>query len=281
MKKIFVLLILASLNLWAQKESTDLNPETTGAIANPTPEQKATIKNTIQKDATKKANEKKLPLTDEDSAKNKEDFGADTFPAHRFGLHADLNVPHIINYGLDYWHSSLWFSTALNFGGYSMGGIAKSSDTPNGLDIKIANQEFMFRVHPTKSSFYIGLGYGNHAITVETKQKISVTTPFPGSADVAISDEIKAGYLLPHIGWLWRLKSGLTFGTDFGYLSPINPSVDLKSNISNISNALVTKEDIEATSEYKNARQDLINKSEQFGKLGLPYWTIIRIGWLF
>ncbi len=274
-------MIFISLNLRAQNESKDINPDETGAIANPTSEQKATIKDVTKQDVTKKANEKKLLLTEKESSKNKADFRADTSSTHRFGLHTDLNVPHIINYGLDYWHSSLWFSTALNFGGYSMNGVAKSSDTPNGLDIKIANQELMFRVHPAKGSFYIGLGYGNHAITVETQQKVSVTTPFPGSADVAISDEIKAGYLLPHIGWLWRLQSGLTFGTDFGYVSPINPTVNLKSNISNISNALITKDDIEATTEYKNARQDLINKSEQFGKMGLPYWAIFRIGWLF
>ena len=261
MKKIFVLFVLVGLNLYAQDKSVDPNSsESIGTIAKPTPEQKASVKEPVI---------------------NKEDIVTKSTSDHQFGLHADLNIPHILNYGLDYRHSSRWFSTALNFGGYSASGIAKNADTPNGLDIKITNQELMLRIHPAKGSFYVGLGYGAHAITVETQQTISVTTPVPGSADVAISDEIKARYLLPHVGWLWQLPGGLTFGMDFGYLSPISPTVDLKTNISNISNPLITRADIEATPEYRNARQELINKSEQFGKLGLPYWTVFRIGWLF
>lgn len=260
MKKIFVLLVLIGLNLSAQDKPPGANPdEPIGTIVKPTPEQKASVKEPVNE-----------PVKERESASE-----------HQFGLHADLNIPHILNYGLDYRHSSRWFSTALNFGGYSVSDVAKSSDTPNGLDIKIANQELMLRVHPAKGSFYIGLGYGAHAITVETQQTITVTTPVPGSADVAITDAIKAQYLLPHVGWLWQLPAGLTFGMDFGYLSPIGPSVDLKTDISNISNPFITRGDIEATQEYKNARQELINKSEQFGKLGLPYWTVFRIGWLF
>ncbi len=210
----------------------------------------------------------------------KSDSGSSSEP-HRFGLHVDLNVPHILNYGLDYVHPSEWFSGAINFGGYSMSGLLKSTDLPNGLNVKIANQELMLRMHPLRGSFYFGLGYGNHTFNVETKQRITVTTPVPGSADVEISDEIKANYLLPHIGWAWRLSMGLTFGLDIGYLSPLNPSVDLKSKITNISNPAITSSDVETTNEYKNARRDLIDKSEQAGKTGLPFFTVFRIGWLF
>ncbi len=276
MKKILLFLILGSFNVWAQSDvnPTEPNPEEVGAIVKPTTVQK----NSVDQAAKKATKSESLKLNEELSEKKV--ANPSTIWPH-FGLHADLNVPHVLNYGLDYWHSSQWFSTALNFGGYSVSGVAKNSDVPNGLNIKIANQDLMLRWHPAKGSFYVGLGYGSHAITVETKQTITVTSPFPGSADVEISDEIKANYLLPHVGWLWRLPVGLTFGIDLGYLSPISPSVDLKSNVSNISNPLVTKGDIEATTEYKNARRDLIDKSEQFGKMGLPYWTVFRVGWLF
>lgn len=316
MRKMMILVLLLSFNVWAQTETVPSEPkiESPRTIVAPTRQQKATIKKAAKK-AKKAAKENPqiqittppttssdiipapapqtetapmsapAPMVETAQAEpalmdNKKSDASSYSEPHRFGLHADLNVPHILNYGLDYVHPSEWFSGAVNFGGYSMSGLAKSNDIPNGLNIKIANQELMLRMHPLRGSFYLGLGYGNHTITVETKQRISVTTPVPGSADVEISDEIKANYLLPHIGWAWRLPLGLTFGLDIGYLSPLNPSVDLKSTVSNISGP-ISSSDVEATDEYKNARRDLINKSEQAGKTGLPYFTVFRIGWLF
>ncbi len=309
MKIMMILVLLLSFNVWAQTEPVPSEPkiESPGTIVAPTPQQKATVKKAAKK-AKKAAKENPqntnstsemtpapqtetapilapAPMVETAQAEpapmeNKKSDTSSFSEPHRFGLHADLNVPHVLNYGLDYVHPSEWFSGAVNFGGYSMSGLAKSTDIPNGLNIKIANQELMLRMHPLRGSFYLGLGYGNHIITVETKQRISVTTPVPGSADVEISDEIKANYLLPHIGWAWRLPLGLTFGLDIGYLAPLNPSVDLKSKVSNISGP-ISSSDVESTDEYKNARRDLINKSEQAGKTGLPYFTVFRIGWLF
>lgn len=316
MKKIMILVFALSLSAWGQSETVpkDPKPEQPGTLVPPTPQQKATVKNAAKK-AKKSAKENPLPpasnsetvvvpmptsevMIESPSAiqsapavvtapdpgtapVEKKSYPSSNSDPHRFGLHADINVPHILNYGLDYVHPSDWFSGAINFGGYSLAGLAKSTDIPNGLDIKIANQELMLRMHPLQGSFYLGLGYGNHTVTVETKQKITVTSPIAGSADVEISDEIKANYLLPHIGWAWRLPLGLTFGLDIGYLSPIDPRVELKSKVTNISNPAITSSDVESTDEYKNARRDLISKSEQAGKAGLPYFTVFRIGWLF
>ena len=310
MKKMMILVLALSLNAWAQTENAlpAFKNESPGTIVPPTQQQKATVQKAAKKaeKAAKQNPQLATPTTETTTSQssvvapqtapapvpetaqaepaeieNKKSNASNYSEPHRFGLHVDLNVPHILNYGLDYVHPSEWFSGAVNFGGYSMSGLLKSTDIPNGLNVKIANQELILRMHPMQGSFYLGLGYGNHTFNVETKQKITVTTPVPGSADVEISDEIKANYLLPHIGWAWRLPLGLTFGLDIGYLSPINPSVDLKSKVSNISNLAITSADVEATDEYKNARKDLINKSEQAGKMGLPYFTVFRIGWLF
>lgn len=310
MKKMMILILALSFNAWAQTESALTEPKTNspGTIVPPTQQQKATVKKAAKKaEKAAEQNPQAATPTTETTTSPSSEIAPQTVPApapktaqaepagienkksnassysepHRFGLHVDLNVPHILNYGLDYVHPSEWFSGAINFGGYSMSGLLKSTDIPNGLNVKIANQELMLRMHPMQGSFYLGLGYGNHILNVETKQRITVTTPVPGSADVEISDEIKANYLLPHIGWAWRLPLGLTFGLDIGYLSPLNPSVDLQSKITNISNPAITSSDVEATNEYKNARKDLISKSEQAGKTGLPYFTVFRIGWLF
>src|SRR3989344_2637092 len=268
MKLIFTALFFLSFTAIAQTDPVvaDPPPDTeTATIVQPTPAQKATIT-----EAAKKAESETEKRTESGSPE-----------PHHFGVHADLNLPHILNYGVDYWHASRWFSGAINFGGYSLNGLAKGTDTPNGVDLKFANQELMLRFHPFRGSFYAGLGYGSHTIDVKTQRTISVTTPVPGSADVEILDVIKANYLLPHVGWIWTWPFGLTLGMDVGYLSPINPSVDLTTTISNISNPLITQSDIEATTEYQNARSEIIDQSEKVGKTGLPYWTMFRIGFLF
>lgn len=198
-----------------------------------------------------------------------------------FGFHGDVNVPHILNLGLDYVHSSRYFSVALNAGGYKVNGIGKSTDLPNGANVQISNQEAVIRYHPFAGVFYFGLGYGKHEVTLEANRTVTVTTPIAGSADVAITDKVKANYLLPHIGWLWQTSFGLTFGMDLGYLAPSSTSVDLTSQVSNISNGAITPADVEASADYKKARQDAIDQSEKYGKSGLPYWTVIRIGYLF
>ncbi|MBC7465209.1 MAG: hypothetical protein H7256_04400 [Bdellovibrio sp.] len=200
---------------------------------------------------------------------------------HLFGFHGDINVPHILNYGLDYWHSSKYFSVALNAGGYKINNLAKSSDLPNGANFKISNQEAVLRYHPFAGSFYLGLGFGKHEVNVDANRQIQVTSPVSGTADVAINDKIKANYFLPHIGWLWKTSFGMTFGMDLGYLSPSGPSVDLTTKISNISNPLVTEDMVKSTDDYKKAYQEVVDNSEKFGKMGLPYWTVFRIGYMF
>ena len=192
-----------------------------------------------------------------------------------------MNIPHILNYGLDYWHSSRLFSVALNAGGYKINNVAKSDDLPNGANIKISNQEFVLRYHPFAGSFYFGLGFGKHEVNADANRTISVTAPVAGSADVFITDNVKANYLLPHVGWLWKTSFGLTFGMDLGYLSPSSTQVDVTTKISNISNIAITEDMIKATDDYKKAYQDVVDNSEKYGKQGLPYWTVIRIGYMF
>lgn len=215
-----------------------------------------------------------------DNVVRKETVAA-TDDGHLFGFHGDVNVPHILNYGLDYWHSSKYFSVALNAGGYKVNNVAKSNDLPNGANVKISNQEAVLRYHPFAGSFYLGLGFGKHEINVDANRQIQVTSPVSGTADVAISDKIKANYFLPHVGWLWKTSFGMTFGMDLGYLSPSGPSVELNTKITNISNPAVTEDMVKNTDDYKKAYQEVVDNSEKYGKMGLPYWTVIRLGYMF
>lgn len=315
MKKLFVLALLTSGFAFAQVETPketaveSVSEPADGTIAKPTAKQKKTVDNAAKKaeapevapaDSGKFLEDSEVQTLPDPNAEVKHDEpvkhkvkkeadkdntvvkkSSDAGEGHLFGFHGDVNVPHILNYGLDYWHSSKYFSVAINGGGYKVNGIAKSTDLPNGANIKITNQEAVFRYHPFAGAFYLGAGFGKHEITLDANRTINITTPVAGSADLTLSDKVKANYLLPHIGWLWKTSFGLTFGMDLGYLSPSGSSVDLTTQISNISNGAISAADVEATTEYKNARQEVIDNSEKFGKMGLPYWTVLRIGYLF
>lgn len=210
-----------------------------------------------------KKKQKKLPVTDS--------------AAHHFGLHADLNIPHILNYGVDYWHISKWFSASLNFGGYAMKGLQKSDDLPNGVDVKIANQEAVLRVHPFQSAFYLALAYGHHTFEGEGTATYN-QAPLFQPVTTTIKNKITANYLKPHLGWMWRADSGFSWGVDFGYLIPNGGEVTLdEGTIKNdpLYPSLVS------TSQYKANRQKIIDDSEKLRTTSLPYWAIVRLGWLF
>ena len=208
---------------------------------------------------------------------------APTSKPHLFGLHADLNVPHLINYGLDYWHSSRWFSISLNGGSTNIpANILKSAikdvDDPS---VKISNLEGVARLHVFSGSFYVGLGYGNHSIEGAGNKSITITTPVPGSATVRLTDKIKSNYVTPHIGWLWKLDMGLTFGFDVGYMAPSGATVDLKEEALTPLPGGASLADFQATPEYQQARKEIVDASEQIGKKGVPYLALLRIGYMF
>ncbi len=269
------------------------NSDTADTISQPTPDQKQSLKkgkplpkkvisksvdeNPViapataipPKAATETASEKK-----NDSANSTTENSSEP---HRFGLHADLNIPHILNYGVDYWHSSRWFSASLNFGGYATKGIYKTAELPNGADVKISNQEIVARLHPFASSFYLAAALGNHSIDGAGTATYS-QAPLSQPITTTITNKITANYVKPHIGWLWRAPFGLTWGMDLGVLIPNSSKTTLdEGSIKNDSNYPL----LASTSEYKANKQKIIDASESIGSSTLPYWTLIRVGWLF
>lgn len=315
MKKMMILAIAFACNAWAQTPPTDPvvsapESEPTAAIAKPTSAQKKTVKE-VAKKAKKSAKESgqdpaaqeaaleteaqqqppqptavpeepkttQAPTEPKKETKKTEKSASDTKESHQYGMHVDFNIPHILNYGVDFVHSTRWFSGSINLGSYGVKGIAKNTDLPNGVDVSLSNQELVARVHPFRGSFYAGLGYGQHKFDVTGTRTITVTVP-AGSADVEINDVVQAKYLLPHIGWMSKWPFGLTMGFDIGYLSPMSPTVDLTTRVSNISGP-ISQSDVENTQEYRDARAELVSQSEKLGKTGLPYWTVFRIGFLF
>lgn len=194
---------------------------------------------------------------------------------HLFGFHIDLNVPHVLNYGVDYWHSSRWFSAALSMGGFGAKNLGKTSSDPEGINLKISNQEFAARVHPFQGSFYVGALYGSHKLIGE---KTATYTVLGNTRTTTLTNTIDAKYLTPHIGWLWSTGFGLTWGMDFGYLSPSNVKTTLDEG-SITSDPLYPT--LQTQPDYIENRRKLIEESDKIGKTSLPFIALIRVGWLF
>jgi hypothetical protein len=202
---------------------------------------------------------------------------------HLFGFHVDANVPHFVNYGLDYWHSSRWFSVSANLGGGSVPSstlktFIKDVDEPS---LKISNQEAVARLHPFMGAFYLGMTFGRHVIEATGNKTVSVTVPAPGSATFRLTDKITSNYLTPHVGWMWKYDIGLTLGFDIGYMAQSGASVDLKEEPMGPLPFGTSMSDYQSTPEYQQARKDVVDASEQIGKKGIPYLALFRIGYMF
>lgn len=297
MFKLFAASILLTALCHAQEpmptSATPANLDTADTISQPTPAQKQSIKkgkllpkkvistSTDENPAIAPAASTTPKAAPETPIEKKNDAPISTTEnstePHRFGLHADLNIPHILNYGVDYWHSSRWFSASVNFGGYAAKGVYKTTELPNGADVKISNQEIVARVHPFASSFYLAAALGNHTIEGAGTATYS-QAPLSQPITTTITNKITANYVKPHIGWLWRAPFGLTWGADFGVLIPNSSKTTLdEGSIKNDSNYPL----LASTSEYKANKQKIIDESERIGTSTLPYWTLIRVGWLF
>lgn len=300
MKKIFLIALLLASTAWSEKaklpeasQSSATEEIAEDTIVKPTPAQKETLKSAARK---AKANKKESSTTEpeilvppevsDDLVTNTEvpvkklkkvKIDLSDLPAHRFGLHADLNVPHVLNYGVDYWHTSKWFSASLNFGGYAFTGLQKSSDLPNGADIKIANQEAVLRLHPFQSAFFLALSYGSHTFEGTGTATYS-QAPLAQPVTTTIKNKITANYVIPHLGWMWRADSGFTWGIDFGYLIPNGGEVTLDEGA--IKNDPLYP-NLVSTPQYKANRQKIIDDSEKVRTTSLPYWALARVGWLF
>ena len=191
-----------------------------------------------------------------------------------YGFHADLNVPHILNYGVDFWNSSRTISVAASFGGYSQSGVGKSG-TDTGFDLKISNYEMALRYHPFQSAFYMGAILGQHTLTVE---KTATYTYLGQSRTTTITGKINASYVTPHIGWLWKADGGFTFGMDLGYLVPFGATKSIDEG--SIKNDPLYG-NISSQSDYIDNRKSLDDQADKYGKTGLPFIALLRFGWLF
>lgn len=182
-----------------------------------------------------------------------------TTGSHHFGFHGSVEIPHPLNYGLNYVHSSGLFSAEFSMGTYKQ----KIQD----VDAKLENMEIGLRWHPWKGSFFLGMLLGQHTVTATKTESVTGVGSVTGTA------KVKADYLTPHIGWMWGMEGGGFFGGfEIGYQSPMNAKVEYNDNAPAGATLIP---------DYNKFRKDVQDEGEKYGKLGLPYLALLKIGWLF
>lgn len=131
--------------------------------------------------------------------------------------------------------------------------------------MKISNLELQLRYHPNATAFFWGLAAGNHIVTVTKTQTIS-------GQSVSGEAKINAGYVTPELGWIATWNSGFTLGFELGWLVPTSNTTDFSSNAPAM---------VQSTPEYIKLKKDVEDQGDQLGKSGVPYVTVLRLGWVF
>lgn len=178
--------------------------------------------------------------------------------SHNFGIFAGINVPHALTYGLDYRHSSrLW--------GASIGAGTLDAEVED-VKAKMDSQEITARYFPWRSAFYVGLGYGKHEINASKTELIQ-------GQNITVKASVDANYITPQVGWHWATSFGLTWGFEVGYLSPSGAKTEIDPGTTNPA--------VLNDPEYIALKKDAEDQGDKFGNTGLPFVTLLRVGYQF
>lgn len=211
------------------------------------------------------------PQTPQPAADTGDEFGG-IIPGVRFGPSVDVSLPHPVNLNID--------ATILGqFGiGVRFGVMPKVK--VESVEGQIRNWNVTARWFPFSGSFFLGLGYGKHEIEANAEVEVPVTAAGQTvNVPVTAEFEIEASTLIPHLGWFATWDSGFTLGTEFGIVVPSGSDSTLKpTTTAEYEQYLIAAS---ATQKYRDAQKDAEDFGKQIGDTTLPYWNILRIGWLF
>jgi hypothetical protein len=182
--------------------------------------------------------------------------------SHLFGVHASVGLPHPVNFGLNYMHSSRIFSSEISTGSYSL--------KVSGVDVKLENLELALRWHPFAGAFFVGGLLGNQKITAV---KTELVTDGIVSANVTGTAEVKSNYLTPHLGWFWGMDDGGFFVSfDIGLQTPSGVSTTFSSDVPAA---------LQSHADYVQLEADVKDEGNKVGNMSLPYMTLLKLGWMF
>lgn len=148
-------------------------------------------------------------------------------------------------------------------------------------DANIIHFEARAVLYPFLGSFFIGSAIGNRKVDAKIDVCVYLSN-YSGACIPARSFlKVRTSYITPQFGWLFMWDSGLTLGTEFGVQIPIESgSLDFWSEVySNDENKIKAVYDSYTFQNHqRNIRDDI---GDYFRKNALPFWNIIKVGWLF
>lgn len=175
---------------------------------------------------------------------------------HLFGFDVAVGFPHPTTFGLFYVLPSKFMTAELSGGNYSM--------TVDSVRARIQNYDVALRWHPFAGAFFLGGIYGTQKITGD---KTDPTYGFTGSA------EVKSTYFTPNLGWIWGTGGKGVFASfEVGYQFPSNVTTNFTSDADSTQ---------QNTQEYQDLQTKVRDNAEKIGKTGVPYVSLLKIGFLF
>ncbi|MCC2679842.1 MAG: hypothetical protein K0R29_2418 [Pseudobdellovibrio sp.] len=166
-----------------------------------------------------------------------------------YGVNFGLGIPYLTQLGVNYVDLANNFSAEarLNFFTVSVG-IAS---------VRLTKPEINAKWHPFQGAFFVGMGWGIQYATA------TATEP---NTRAGIKYSVVSDTVTTTLGWLWGLSEpGFYGGFDFSYQNPYNVRTVIDS-------------DVPVNDDTYNDAKDA---GEKFGSLGLPLFTLIRVGYLF
>ncbi len=137
-------------------------------------------------------------------------------------------------------------------------------------------------IYPFKGSFFIGSAFGMRKLDVQADTCIYVTV---SSQSVCVPAnggiKINTTYATPQFGWLFVWDSGFSIGTELGAQIPLSMSSNNYYTNLNNSNQTAYSQAI-SSGNYQDFQNTLQTRlPDYFNHQVLPFWNILKIGWLF
>lgn len=188
----------------------------------------------------------------------------------RVGPSVAIGIPHPLTASLDVVYDDM---VNLSFGAGRFGTKVKETE------VEIRNWDVTARWFVFQGSFYLGAAYGSQGLV--GKHTTTVDLDYNGVAlkvPTTLRLEVESKYLTPQLGWFARWDSGFTMGFEIGYIMPSGATSELQTSFKDVSASAEAA--VRASEDYKKSKKDVEDLGEQLGKKGIPYITLLRLGWL-
>jgi hypothetical protein len=185
----------------------------------------------------------------------------------RIGASAMVGIVHPVNLAID-----AKLGQRLSLG--AAGGVLNLSGS--GVNVRIINYEGRARFHPFAGPFFLGAIVGNQVLSASAGASAML-----GSESVQLEASLttRTVYATPHLGWMWLIGKFL-FGLEAGWQFPLSNTSSFNVSVSD-SQYQPYLDQIKGTPEYQKLQSDAENLGNQVGGRSLPYFTLLRIGFMF